>query len=106
MPELYLAGNVVYNATPYQTGPALVAGLLATLGSVQELADKSRTLLQTRRKRLADLEVELGRPFEHELRLDTLRARQAELIEQLDLTKDEAGSHAADADADAALAVA
>lgn len=106
VPELYLAGNAVYNATPYQTGPALVAGLLATLGTVQELAEKARTLLQTRRKRLADLEVELGRPFEHALRLDTLRARQAELIEQLDLTKDEAGSQAADAEADAALAAA
>ncbi|MCK6396694.1 hypothetical protein, partial [Zoogloea sp.] len=85
-------------ATPYQTGPALVTGLLATLDSIKELAGKATILLRTRRKRLTDLAVELGRPFEHELRLNTLRARQTELIEQLDLTKDEAGSHKADAD--------
>ena len=105
-PMYYLAGNAVYEATPYQMGPALVAGLLATLDTVKESAGKASTLLQTRRKRLVDLQVELSRPFEHALRLQTLQARQAELIEQLDLTKDEAGSQAADADAGAALVAA
>lgn len=105
-PVYHLTGNAVYEAAPYQMGPALVAGLLATLDTVKESADKAGTLLQTRRKRLVDLQVELGRPFEHALRLQTLQARQAELIEQLDLTKDEAGSQAADADTGAALVAA
>lgn len=105
-PMYYLAGNAVYEATPYQMGPALVAGLLASLDTVKESAGKASTLLQTRRKRLVDLQVELSRPFEHALRLQTLQARQAELIEQLDLTKDEAGSQAVDADAGAALVAA
>jgi hypothetical protein len=100
VPELYLAGSaIVYSVTPYQTGPALVSGLLATLTSVAERADETRARLLACRKRLVDLQLELERPFEHELRLGTLRARQTELIEQLDLTKDEAGSHHADADA-------
>jgi N12 class adenine-specific DNA methylase len=106
VPALYLVGKAVYNATPYQMGPALVAGLLVTLDFVREEADKARTLVQARRKRLTDLQVELGRPFEHAGRLTTLQARQAELIELLDLRKNEAGSHKADADTDAAFAVA
>ncbi len=102
LPELYLAGTVVYYASPYQTGPALVAALLAALGSIAELGEKARLQLQTRRKRLTDLQVEIGRPFEHELRLNKLCARQTELLALLDLTKDEAGSHKADVEALAA----
>jgi N12 class adenine-specific DNA methylase len=98
-PELYLTGNAVYYAAPYQTGPALVGALLATLESIAELGEKARLQLQTRRKRLADLQLEMSRPFEHELRLNTLRTRQNELLALLDLTKDEAGSHKADAEA-------
>lgn len=98
-PELYLAGNAVYYAAPYQTGPALVGGLLAALGSIADVGERARQQLQARRKRLADLQMELGRSFEHELRLNTLRARQNELLVLLDLTKDEAGSHKADSEA-------
>lgn len=53
---------------------------------------------------MADLQLEMSRPFEHELRLNTLQTRQNELLALLDLTKDEAGSHKADFGA--ALAVA
>lgn len=104
VPSLYLAGQIVYDCTPYQTGPALVAGLLATLASVAELSEKTKTQLAARRKRLADLQAELVRPFEHELRLNALRARQNELLALLDLTKDEAGSHIADSEVTEAVA--
>jgi hypothetical protein len=104
IPALYLAGRGVYESAPYQMGPALVGELLATLASVATCSEKTKTQLLTQRKRLADLQVELGRPFEHELRLNTLQARQNELLALLDLTKDEAGSHKTDSEA--ALAVA
>ncbi len=105
-PELYLAGDAVYYAAPYHTdtGPALVGALLATLGSIAELGEKAKLQLSTRRKRLADLQLEMRRSFEHELRLNTLQTRQNELLALLDLTKDVAGSHKADSGA--ALAVA
>jgi hypothetical protein len=48
--------------------------------------------LETRRKRLEDLRLELARSFEHEGRLTDLLGRQRELLKQLDLDKDEAGS--------------
>lgn len=100
VPSLYLAGEAAYNCTPYQTGPAIVGGLLATLASVTELSEQTKATLAARRKRLADLQVELARPFEHGLRLNALQARQKELLALLDLTKDEAGSHKADAEAE------
>ena len=54
--------------------------------------------LETRRKRLEDLRLELACSFEHEGRLTDLLVRQRELLKQLDLDKDEAGSTKVDAE--------
>ncbi|MBK7901211.1 MAG: N-6 DNA methylase [Azonexus sp.] len=97
-PSLYLAGHCLYNAEPYQTGPALVAALLGALESVGKHHADTVAQLATRRKRLEDLRLELARPFEHEGRLTDLLVRQRELLKQLDLDKDEAGSAKADAE--------
>jgi N12 class adenine-specific DNA methylase len=97
-PNLYLAGLCLYGAAPHLTGPALVAALLAALESVAEQHAATTTQLTQRRKRLEDLQLELTRPFEHEGRLTDLLSRQRELIKQLDLDKDEAGSATADAE--------
>jgi len=97
-PSLYLVGHCLYNAEPYQTGPALVAALLAALESVGKHHADTLAQLATRRKRLEDLRLELARSFEHEGRLADLLVRQRELLKQLDLDKDEAGSAKADAE--------
>jgi hypothetical protein len=97
-PNLYLAGHCLYNAEPYQTGPALVAALLGLLESVGKHHADAEIQLETRRKRLEDLRLELARPFEHEGRLTDLLVRQRELLKQLDLDKDEAGSAKVDAE--------
>lgn len=97
-PNLYLAGACLYHAEPYQTGPGLVAALLAALESVPKQHGEATAQLQVRAKRLDDLRLELARPFEHESRLVELLARQRELLKRLDLDKDEAGSAAADAE--------
>lgn len=52
-----------------------------------------------RRKRLEGLQFELARPFEHEGRLSALLVRQRELLKQLHLDKDEAGSAGLDGEA-------
>ncbi|MDZ7855912.1 Eco57I restriction-modification methylase domain-containing protein [Sphaerotilus sp.] len=98
MPSFYLAGHCLYNAEPFQTGPALVAALLATLNSVAKLHADAQAQLLTRRKRLDDIQMELARPFEHEARLGDLIARQRGLLRQLDLDKDEAGTAATEAE--------
>lgn len=92
VPNLYLSGHCVYDAQPYQTGPALVAGLLDALSSIAKHHAEGVVQLAQRRKRLEDLRLELSRTFEHEGRLVQLLARQRELLKQLDLDKDEAGS--------------
>ena len=43
------------------------------------------------------MDAELGRPFEYEERLTTLLARQRELVRELDLDKDEAGTQGLEA---------
>lgn len=97
-PNLYLAGHCLYNAEPYQTGPALVAALLAALESVGKHHADAEIQLETRRKRLEDLRLELARSCEHEGRLTDLLVRQRELLKQLDLDKDEAGSAKVDSE--------
>ena len=97
VPQFYLSGGCLYHAEPYQTGPALVAGLLAALGSVGKHHADAMEQLKTRRKRLEDIRLELARPFEHEGRLVGLVERQRALLKALDLDKDEAGSRSADA---------
>ena len=98
VPNLYLSGHCAYNAVPYQTGPALAAGLLAALASVPKHHDDAIAQLEVRRKRLDNIRLELARPFEYEGRLVDLLARQRELLKQLDLDKDEAGSAKLDAE--------
>jgi hypothetical protein len=97
-PNLYLAGHCLYNAEPYQTGPALVAAVLAALASVGKLHADAMAQLETRRKRLEAIRLDLARPFEHEGRLTDLLVKQRELLRQLDLDKDEAGSAKVDAE--------
>jgi N12 class adenine-specific DNA methylase len=98
VPNLYLSGHCLYNAEPYQTGPALVAGLIAALESVTAHHSEAVVQLEVRRKRLEDIRLEMARPFEHEGRLVNLLARQRELLKQLDLDKDEVGSAKVDAE--------
>jgi hypothetical protein len=98
VPAYFLSGHCRYEAQAYQTGPGLVAALLAALDSIGEQHTKSQALLAMRRKRLDDLRIELERPFEHEARLTDLLVRQRQLMRQLDLGKDEAGSGRAEAE--------
>jgi len=100
VPALYLEGACRYSAEPYQTGPGLVNALLAALTSIREQQAKTNRQLDLNRKRLAALQLELARPFEHEHRLAELLVRQRELLQQLDINKDEAGSNRVDNDAE------
>jgi hypothetical protein len=99
VPALYLEGACRYDAEPYQTAPGLVNALLAALAAVGEQQSKATNQLAIKRKRLEDLQLELARPFEHERKLTELLVRQRDLLKQLDLDKDEAGSGRADTDA-------
>ncbi len=99
-PTLYLAGHCRYTVEPYQTGPALVSGLHKALASVRQEHAQTGQRLKTYKKRLEDLRSGLDRPFEHENKLTDLLVRQRELLQALDLDKDEAGSAAAEEQAE------
>jgi hypothetical protein len=71
---------------------------MAALESVTAHHSEAVVQLEVRRKRLEDIRLEMARPFEHEGRLVNLLARQRELLKQLDLDKDEAGSAKVDAE--------
>ena len=92
VPSLYLSGACVYEASAYQTGPALVASLLDLLGSILKQHATGEGQLDVRRTPLDDIRLDLARPFEHEGRLLDLLTRQRELLKRLDLDKDEVGS--------------
>jgi N12 class adenine-specific DNA methylase len=100
VPKLYLSGACLYQATPYQTGPALVAALVDLLGSIPKQHAAGETQLEVRRKRLDDIRLELQRPFEHEGRLLDLMVRQRALLKRLHLDEDEAGSMRVDVEED------
>ena len=91
-PNLYLVGDCVYHADPYQTGPGLVAALIAVLESIPKHHADAVSQLEMKRKRVEDIHRELERSFEYENRLAELLARQRELLKLLDLDKDEAGT--------------
>jgi hypothetical protein len=91
-PSLYLSGACEYEATPYPTGPALVAALIDLLGSIAKQHAAGQAQLAVRRKRLDDIRLDLEHPFEHEGRLLDLLTRQRELLSRLDLDTDEAGT--------------
>ncbi len=65
---------------------------MTALESVSKLHADAVVQLEIRRKRLEEIRLELARPFEHQGRLVNLLARQRELLKQLDLDMDEAGS--------------
>ena len=98
VPNLYLEGHCRYAAETYQTAAGLVSALLAALASVPQQRDAARSQLALRIKRLADLRIELERPFEQQERLAGLLVRQRGLQKQLDLDKDSAGASRLDAE--------
>lgn len=85
-----LDGDAFYPAAPYQSGPHLVGALLRVESVAVELS-RARELLDSRRKRLGDLQGELNRPFEYEGRLQSLLTRQREIESALELDRNEAG---------------
>ena len=60
-----------------------------TLRALDRMAEKEQERAGHLQKTLADFQGQAGRPFEYEMRLRELIARQAELNEALDLDKGE-----------------
>jgi len=90
LPAIFVQGVGLYSANLNAVNPVgTIQSIEYVLRSLDDTrADRERTLADLT-KALEDYRAQAGRPFEHEARLATLLARQAELNAALDLDKDE-----------------
>lgn len=86
---LVLRGNEQYSAKTSASPLGIIASLEHAARSIEvRLANAEENLIRARRT-AEDLAAVIGKPFEHADRLRELTARQAELVEALDLTKNQ-----------------
>ncbi len=90
--KLTLRGASEYSANVSPSPVGVVSSLEHAVHSLEEQAERCHADLAHTKKSLAELSALAGNVFEHEERYRELVARQAELVEQLDLTKNQAAS--------------
>lgn len=84
------AGEYMSNVSPSPVG--IISSLEHAVRSIEEQAERTQAEMARCRKDLTDLAALTGGLFEHEERYRELLKRQAELVEALDLTKNQASS--------------
>ena len=89
---LTLCGQMAYPAKVAPSPAGIIRSLEHVAHGIQErLVAREADLVQTT-KNLKDLTALVGQPFEHTVRLEELLSRQSELMQSLDLTKNQASS--------------
>ena len=95
---LTLRGEMTYTAKISPSPLGIIASLEHAARSIEGRLEMRRLDLEQTKKNLAELSALTGKPFEHEERFRELTARQAELVQALDITKNQASERlAADA---------
>ena len=88
LPDLFLRGHAMYSANLNAANPiGTVQSIEHALRSLDKLAAEQRDRVARIEKELADYQLQVDRPFEHEERLKDLLVRQSELNDLLDLGK-------------------
>jgi N12 class adenine-specific DNA methylase len=88
LPEVFVRGKGLYSANLSASSPVgTVQSIEHTLRSLDKMLAEQWERVARLEKELGDYEVQDGRPFEHEKRLQELLQRQAELVQLLDLNK-------------------
>jgi hypothetical protein len=91
-PELILKGKNRYTVGATETPLGMIRSLEYLVQNMEgQLADK-QTELANAEKQCEELKGKIGQPFEHETKLQSLVARQSELDEKLDISKNQAGN--------------
>ena len=104
-PSFVLIGQIEHGANNANTPQGLVRVIENAVYGIEDRISYCEQALAKTEKRLADINAELGKPFEHEDRLTDLLKRQREIDAELDLGKNQAGA-AAESEAEAEEAVA
>jgi N12 class adenine-specific DNA methylase len=90
-PGIFIRGKETYTANLNPENPlGTIASIEHTLRGLERRAEEEQHDIERQEKALADYRAQLGRPFEHEVRLRDLLATQAQLNACLDLDKHEA----------------
>jgi N12 class adenine-specific DNA methylase len=88
LPDLFLRGQAMYSANLNAANPiGTIQSLEHTLRSLDKLLAEQQGRVSRIEKELADYQLQVDRPFEHEQRLKDLLVRQSELNDLLDLDK-------------------
>jgi hypothetical protein len=90
-PLLLLKGSAIHEARITDSALGTVRSMEHALQSFEEDAAKLGDAIADTEKRLADLTAQSDQPFEYADKLSALRARQQEVADLLDLTKNQAG---------------
>jgi hypothetical protein len=91
VPDLFIRGKEAYKANLNPENPlGTISSIEHVLRVLDRKAEDEQQEIERQEKALADYRAQLGRPFEHELRLKDLLAKQAQLNACLDLDKREA----------------
>jgi hypothetical protein len=98
LPEaLTIRGEMSYTANVSPSPAGIIASVEHAIRSIDERLAARRQDFEQTQKNLASLSSLVGKPFEHEERLQELTARQAELVDALDITKNQAAGLSAEA---------
>jgi hypothetical protein len=89
-PELFIRGKETHKANLNPENPlGTIASIEHTLRGLDRKAEDEQREIEQKEKALSDYKAQLNRPFEHEMRLKELLAKQAQLNAALDLDKHE-----------------
>jgi N12 class adenine-specific DNA methylase len=93
--RMTLRGATEYQANVSPSPVGIISSLEHAVRSIEEHVMRSRADLAQTRKNLTELSALSGQVFEHEERYRELVVRQSELVEKLDITKNQASSQLA-----------
>jgi hypothetical protein len=90
--EFVLKGKNHYALDATETSLGTVRSLEYFVQNMEDRLAHKQAELADAEKKHGELETKIGQPFEHEAKLQTLAARQKELEEALDITKNQAAN--------------
>jgi N12 class adenine-specific DNA methylase len=100
-PLILLKGHAVHEARATDTALGTLRSVEHAVQSLDDSAAKVLAHIADTEQRLLDLTAQSGQPFDHADKLASLRTRQHEVADLLDLTKNQAGQMEADPTASA-----
>jgi N12 class adenine-specific DNA methylase len=91
--EIMIKGKNAYTAKISDSALGTISSMEHIVRSLDDHANDLRKTLAATQRRIEELRPHIDKPFDHEEKLQTLMHRQQEIMEALDLTKNQAASN-------------